>query len=201
VNGGVREVEVKYRVLDPDHITTALPALGLHLSDPVDQDDQAYAEHGWTYGMSKIGVAFARLRTEAGRHLFTLKKPVDNELSCLEYETQVSDRDQMHHAILAMGFTPTVRIVKYRRTARHGDISICLDQVDHAGTFLELERLVTAGESPADAQAELDEFARSLPVALQRTTSTYDTLIRAALAETCGSPVHDSPLSFTVGIQ
>jgi adenylate cyclase class 2 len=182
VNDGVREIEVKYRVLDPDHLTSTLPALGVHLSDPVHQDDQAYAERGWVYGMSKIDVAFARLRTEAGRHLFTLKKPVDNELSCIEYETQVADRDQMHHAILAMGFTPTVRIIKSRRTARHGDISICLDQVDHVGTFLELERLIPIGHPPTDAQAALDEFARSLPLALQRTTSTYDTLIRAALA-------------------
>jgi adenylate cyclase class 2 len=126
---------------------------------------------------------------------------VDNELSCLEYECQVSDRDQMHHAILAMGFTPTVRITKSRRTARHGDISICLDQVDHAGTFLELERLVPAHESPGYAQAELDQFARSLPVTLRRTTSTYDTLIRAALAETRGSSAHGSPTSFTADIQ
>lgn len=189
MNGGVREVEVKYRILDPDHLATALLALNLCLSDPVHQDDQAYAERGWTYGMSKIGVAFARLRTEDGRHLFTLKKPVDNELSCLEYECQVSDRGQMHHAILAMGFTPTVRITKLRRTARLGDISICLDQVEHAGTFLELERLVPAEESPVHVQAELDQFARSLPLTLQRTTSTYDTLIRAALATTCRSPV------------
>ena len=130
MDGGVREIEVKYRVLDPDHLTTTLPALGLHLSEPVHQDDQACAERGWTYGMSKIGVAFARLRNEADRHPFSLKKPVDNEL---------------------------------------------FDQVDHAGTFLELERLVAASESPANAQAELDEFARSVPVALQRNKNVRPT--------------------------
>lgn len=63
---------------------------------PVHQDDQAYAQYGWCYGMSKLGVAFARLRTQDDRHLFTLKRPTDNELACLEFETEVVDRDQMH---------------------------------------------------------------------------------------------------------
>jgi adenylate cyclase, class 2 len=99
VSSASREVEVKYRVPDPAHLEAALQRQGLVLSPPVEQDDQAYAERGWSYGMSKIGVVFARLRTQAGRHLFTVKKPVDNALSCLEYECEVSDRTQMHQAI------------------------------------------------------------------------------------------------------
>ena len=81
------------------------------------QDDQAYAVAGWRYGQSKLGVPFARLRTEAGRHVFTVKVPGDNELSCAEHETAVADRDEMHMAVVAMGFTPTVRIVKTVATA------------------------------------------------------------------------------------
>lgn len=178
----MREIEVKYRVPDPESLTRVLLARGLELSSPVHQDDQAYAEAGWDYGMSKIGVAFVRLRTASGRHLFTLKRPVENELSCIEYETEVDNRDQMHQAILAMGFTPTVRIVKTRQTTRIGDISVCLDRVEHAGTFIEFERLIPVGQPSEDAQARLDAFARGLNVDLERTTSTYDTIIRAALA-------------------
>jgi adenylate cyclase, class 2 len=179
---GPREVEVKYRVPDPTHLHAALARHGLILSAPVEQDDQAYAEPGWSYGMSKMGVAFARLRTEAGRHLFTVKKPVDNELSCLEYESEVADRAQMHHAVIAMGFTPTVRIVKQRRTARYGDLSVCLDHVEHVGIFLELERILDTDVSATHAQTELDRFARNLDTTLERTLETYDSLVRAALA-------------------
>src|SRR5262249_30534856 len=121
-----REIEVKYRVDDLAELEAALHARGLFLAAPVHQDDQAYAEEGWRYGMSKLGVAFARLRTQGGRHIFTLKRPTDNELACLEYETQVADRAQMHEAIQHMGFYPTVRIVKTRRTARRGELSLCL---------------------------------------------------------------------------
>jgi adenylate cyclase class 2 len=80
-----------------------------------------------------------------------------------------------------MGFYPTVRIVKTRRTVRHGALALCLDDVEHIGAFLELERVIGPGQSGEAVQAELDAFARSLGVELARTTDTYDSLVRAAL--------------------
>jgi adenylate cyclase class 2 len=177
-----REIEVKYGVVDVPALETALLSRGLVLSRAVHQDDQAYAQDGWHYGLSKLGVAFARLRTQDGRHLFTLKRPTDNELACLEFETEVADRDQMHEAIQHMGFYPTVRIVKTRRTARLGELSLCLDEVKHVGAFLEVEKVIGPGQSGEAVQVELDAFVRSLGVELDRTTETYDSLVRAALA-------------------
>jgi len=101
-----REVEVKYRVADLGQVEAALQRHGLVLSPPVRQNDQAYAEIGWEYGMGKLGRSFVRLRTQDGHHVFTLKRPDANELACHEYETAVADREQMHAAILATGFYP-----------------------------------------------------------------------------------------------
>jgi adenylate cyclase, class 2 len=105
VSDGVVEIEVKYRVDDRDlpALERAVAARGAVLSSPVHQDDQAFAPQGWSYGQDKVGVTFARLRTEDGRHVFTIKTPVDNEMSCREHETEVADRDQMHRAVIAMG--------------------------------------------------------------------------------------------------
>lgn len=177
-----REIEVKYRICDLAVLEAELHRRGVKLSPPVYQDDQAYAQDGWQYGMSKLGVAFARLRTQDSRHLFTLKRPTDNEMACLEFETEVADRGQMHEAIQHMGFYPTVRIVKARRTARLGDLSLCLDDVEHIGAFLEIEKVIGPGQSGEAVQAELHAFASSLGVELERATDTYDSLIRAALA-------------------
>ncbi|RZU53881.1 adenylate cyclase class 2 [Krasilnikovia cinnamomea] len=177
-----QEIEVKYRVRDFDGLLLALHQRGIALSTAVHQDDQAYAPVGWQYGMSKVGTSFARLRTQDGRHLFTLKRPVENEQSCLEFESEVADREQMHQAIMQMGFYPTVRIVKARRGARYRDLSLCLDDVDHAGTFLEIEKVIGPSESGLAVQAELDGFARSFGVALDRTDDTYDSLVRAELS-------------------
>jgi hypothetical protein len=77
----VREVEVKFLVRDTETLLAALEARGIELSAPVRQDDQAFAPVGWCYGQSKLGEAFARLRTADGRHTFTLKRPAENALS------------------------------------------------------------------------------------------------------------------------
>ncbi|MER5703837.1 CYTH domain-containing protein [Micromonospora sp. NPDC002296] len=179
---GVREIEVKYRVAEPAALVRALHDRGAVFSAPVRQDDQAYAANGWSYGQSKAGAAFARLRTENGRHTFCVKKPLDNELACAEHETEVLGRAEMHAAILAMGFYPTMRIVKTRRTARLDHMLLCLDEVDGLGAFFEIEAMISGDRPAAEVQQDLDRFARSLRVELERSTETYDSLIRAALS-------------------
>src|SRR5260370_6276548 len=113
----VREIELKYRVEDLEALLLALKSRGIELSEPVFQDDQAYAPTGWQFGDSKLGVSFLRLRTVQGRHYFTLTQPAGTAQDCLEFETQVTDRQAMHHAALHMGYRPTVRLAKTRRTA------------------------------------------------------------------------------------
>jgi adenylate cyclase class 2 len=172
------EVEATYRVGDVDGLIAALARRQVVLSEPLGQDDQAYAPAGWSYGMSKIGVPFARLRTERGRHLFTVKKPIDNEMACLEHQCEVSDRDAMHGALVAMGWVPTVQIRKWRRTGNWDGVTVCVDVVDRLGPFLEVERVVSAAVSGEQVQAELDALVRSLGVPVERVTDTYDSLIR-----------------------
>ncbi len=89
----MREIEVKYQVDDLEALLVALKSRGIELSEPVFQDDQAYAPTGWKFGDSKLGVSFLRLRTVSGRHYFALKQPAENAQACLEYETEVADRD------------------------------------------------------------------------------------------------------------
>lgn len=107
---------------------------------------------------------FARLRTAGGRHLFTAKTSLTNEQACAEQETEVVDREQMHAALLAMGFRPTVRIVKTRRTARTGTWSLCLDEVEHAGVFLEVEQILVGEGCVQASQRELAAFVTGLGV-------------------------------------
>jgi adenylate cyclase class 2 len=176
----VREIELKYRVDDLEALLVALKSRGIELSEPVFQDDQAYAPAGWQFGDSKLGVSFLRLRTVQGRHYFTLKQPAGNTQDCLEYETQVDDRQAMHHAALHMGYRPTVRITKTRRTATLDDSSLCIDEVDGVGEFLELERMAPDHADAQAIQADLAAFVSSLGIAATRTDQTYDSLVHAA---------------------
>jgi len=176
----VREIELKYRVDDLEALLLALKARDIELSEPVFQDDQAYAPAGWQFGDSKLGVSFLRLRTVQGRHYFTLKQPADNAQDCLEYETQVTDRQAMHQAALHMGYRPTVRIAKTRRMAPLDDCSLCIDEVEGVGGFLELERMAPDHADAQAIQADLAVFVSSLGIAAIRTDQTYDSLVHAA---------------------
>jgi adenylate cyclase class 2 len=177
----VHEVEVKYQISDPEAAGKAHADRGIRLGEPAVQDDQAFAPGGWGCGDPTDDVAFARLRTVNDRHTFTVKRPAENQLACMEHETAVANRDEMHLALTTMGWYPTVRIVKTRRQATAGDLTICLDQVEHVGAFLEIERILTPGQDAQTIQDELAVFVVQLGIDAQRTTATYDQLVRASL--------------------
>jgi adenylate cyclase class 2 len=176
----VREIEVKYRVDDLEGLLAALKSRGIEVTDPLQQDDQAYAPAGWQFGDSKLGVSFLRLRTVAGLHYFTLKQPTQNDQACLEYETEVTDREAMHHAALHMGYRPTVSIIKVRRTASIGGCLLCIDEVEGVGGFIEAERMAPDDVDAQAVQAELAALIQSLGAVTTRTTETYDSLVHAA---------------------
>jgi adenylate cyclase class 2 len=176
----VREIEVKYRTEDLEGLLAVLKSRGIEVSDPLHQDDQAYAPAGWQFGDSKLGVSFLRLRTAAGRHYFTLKQPAQNDQACLEFETEVTDREAMHHAAVHMGYRPTVRIIKTRRTASIGGCSLCIDEVEGIGGFIEAERMAPDDADAQVVQAELAALIESLGTVTIRTTETYDSLVHAA---------------------
>jgi len=176
----VREIEVKYRVDDLEGLLAALKARSIEVSGPLHQDDQAYAPAGWQFGDGKLGVSFLRLRTVAGRHYFTLKQPAQNDQACLEYETEVTDREAMHHAALHLGYQPTVRIIKTRRTASIGGCSLCIDEVEGVGGFIEAERMAFDDADAQAVQAELAALIESLGNVVTRVAETYDSLVHAA---------------------
>ena len=119
----MREVEVDSRVRDVGTLLPALEMRGIKLGEPFCQDDQAYAPEGWAYGDERRGVPFARLRTVHDRHVFTLKRPAENVLSCEEHETAVADREADAQRSSRDGFPPDRpdrQDATYRQPRRHG---------------------------------------------------------------------------------
>jgi adenylate cyclase class 2 len=171
------ELEVRLRVEHGPSALAALEALDLVLDDGVMQDDQAYAPLGWDYGECRLGVTFARLRTVSSQHWFTVKRPISDVRTCIEHECHVSDREAMHNAVLLMGFRPTVRIVKTRRSGRIGELKICLDDVHGLGLFLEMEALARPGDDLTEVRQSLEALIATLDVQAERCFDTYDALI------------------------
>ena len=69
---------------------------------------------------------------------------------------------------------------KTRRVATLDDCSLCVDDVEGIGGFLELEHLAPDDADTHTVQAGLAAFVSSLGIAATRTDQTYDSLVHAA---------------------
>lgn len=78
----------------------------------------------------------------------------------------------MHDALLSVGFTPTVQIIKTRSVGAWGAVIICLDAVDGLGTILELETMAQEDEAGAATQERLHKQVMALGIAVDRMAQT-----------------------------
>ena len=87
--------------------------------------------------------------------LITYKGPKLDRVSNArtEYETGVSDGGTAQKLLEALGYRPLAEVNKVRRTYRLDQVTLCLDQVQGLGGFLELELLVP-GEEQREAAVE-----------------------------------------------
>ncbi|MBM0230670.1 CYTH domain-containing protein [Micromonospora sp. STR1_7] len=77
-------------------------------------------------------------------------------MACLEHECVIFDRHAMHAALVTVGWVPTERIVKQRRTGDWDGATVCADVVDGLGAFVEVERVVNSQHSGEQVQHGLD---------------------------------------------
>lgn len=151
----MREIEVKLKVNDLSSLEQKLKEAGCVLGDAVHQRDVEYSYMGLNkefQGFEEGDMMF-RIRYMKGVAILTLKKQMSNEMDNLEYETELSDPENMHQILLALGYKYALEVKKMRRKGKLGEYEICLDEVERLGSFVELEKL-TADEANPDEVVE-----------------------------------------------
>lgn len=173
-----QEIEVKARVNDLKKVEEKLLALGCVMSEPLKQNDITfYIKTDTPYDQLVHGQNILRIREQNGKSIFTIKQTGINDLDSFERETEISDSEEMRHAILLLGYSEAVRINKVRRKTMCQGYEICLDQVEDLGNFVEVEK-ITENEDPEKVQTELFEFLKQFGVTeADRVVNGYDTLI------------------------
>lgn len=158
----MKEIEIKLKAPDLKAIENKLIELGATLSAPktqedinfVHQDDVAWFETGprkWAY---------PRLRIQKDKPLtFTVKKPLENEMSCAEYEIHIDNAEELKGMMELLHYKQGVTVKKTRRTCTLGEYTITLDDVDRLGSFIEIERVVDDGDA-LGMQEEMFRFAK-----------------------------------------
>ena len=141
----MREIEIKARVPDEATLVARLADQNVQLSDPVTQYDLVYGQPG--VAANTPGSRWLRVRVEDNSSAtLNFKQPRGSGLDKIEHETRVSNPAATIEIITALGFVAYSELRKSRQTAQYGDVTICVDNVEELGTFVEVERLIDDDE-------------------------------------------------------
>ncbi|RJQ34850.1 class IV adenylate cyclase [Candidatus Parcubacteria bacterium] len=177
----MKEIEVKVKINNRKEILDKLKELGCTFSEPKLQNDIIFVPAGFTLGQDlKKGINFLRIRKSNNKIIFTLKQPQSNELDCIEKEIEINDAEIMADIIKLLGYQEAVRVNKTRIEIKYQDYTICIDQVDGLGDFIETERLIdeTLDQDADKVQEASLVFLESIGVDItHRQDKGYDTLM------------------------
>lgn len=158
----MREIEIKLEAPDLSAIEKKLVELGCVLSLPVIQEDINFIHRedaNW-FEESRGNYLYPRLRNQSGKPLrLTVKKPLSNEMDCIEHEVEVNDAEEVRGIMKMFDYVEGVTVKKTRRTCEYKDYTITLDEVEGLGSFIEIERVLVDGD-PVKIQQEMFDFAK-----------------------------------------
>jgi len=142
----MREIEIKARLHDPKLVWEELDRLGIEPSATIVQRDLIFVAKPFRLRDINASVSpVVRIREEATGCTLTVKRDRTDQLDSIEYEVTVSDRDATGSILDALGYHRVLEIVKRRRKFKLQEYSVCVDDVDRLGAFIEVEALVTEG--------------------------------------------------------
>lgn len=81
-----------------------------------------------------------------------------------ELETRVEDEHKMRQILLALGFRSAAEVKKRRKEYKKEDLTVCLDELDGLGSYVEIEVILPETETGSESATEnrLREFLSEL---------------------------------------
>jgi len=175
----MREIELKFQVGDLDGVVKKLESLGCKISDVVEQKDTIYVENLNTIE-SKEGSVWLRVRKTDGIVELNYKKQKKKKSESQEIEFGVLDYEKANLFLQALGYKEWVKVHKKRRYTTYLQATICMDEVERLGSFVEIEFLIeeTDHRMDYDYEEELFTIAKKIGIDITKQIySHYDTMI------------------------
>ena len=156
------EIELKVRVESLDHVRRKLEQLNARFCGRVHEHDVYYnAPHR---DFSKTDEAL-RVRYADGKAVVTYKGAKIKNLGLKareELNTDIKSGEIFENILTHLGFVRTAEVNKWRENYSLGNASIALDDVEHLGTFVEIE--VLAETDAQNAKTGIERLAKELGV-------------------------------------
>lgn len=173
----MKEIEVKYRLNDVNHLIKRLQQLGCKMSDIEDQKDTVYVTDLKNIN-SNPGSIFLRVRKNNDKVELNAKKHEKVMQSRMEVEFEVSSYEDANRFLELIGFERWVEVKKKRIHTVYENCNICIDQVDSLGSFVELEYVVDDLESDQEILKKIGEMANKIGIdTTEEVDQYYDEMI------------------------
>ncbi len=161
----MREIEIKLPASDLNSVAKKLESLGCVISAPKTQEDRNFVHKDdvkWFESSTHRNWVYPRLRIQEGKPLtLTVKKPVSNEMDCVENELHVDNAEALTEIMKMFDYLPGVIVKKTRRTTQYKNFEITIDQVENLGSFVEIEQVVEDGNAE-EMQKEMFRWAKEV---------------------------------------
>ncbi len=160
----MKEIEVKARVRDEKALLSMLKNLGCEFGPEIEQTDTVYVKNTGPLEVFLANDHFLRIRKTPNGDIFTVKKPASKDsLIKHEYETSITNSEQMEQALFLMGYVHSnFSVKKKRKVCHYKEYEICLDVVEELGSFIEVEKV--SDEDAEKIHSEIFEFLMSLGI-------------------------------------
>lgn len=150
------EMELKARINNKEQITEKLSRAGCRWSASVIQADVIYISKGLN---QTINNPVFRIRNIDNKTILTLKVQSTDLNTAKELELEVSDDKMMHQMLQIIGFEARVELKKKRVETEYKGYTICMDEVERLGDFIEIEKL---GTEDSEREREYEEMMKVL---------------------------------------
>lgn len=148
------EVEVRAKVNDLQEMKKGLEAMGASFGKEKKQVDYIFRRKGDEKKEQKPGDFILRIR-DSEKKTLALKALTDVMGAWEEYELGIDNAEEMRKIVERMGFFNSLIMVKKRIPGKLDDFSVCLDDVDGLGTYIEIELKSDDKKSAKKRLAEL----------------------------------------------
>lgn len=172
------EIEYKVFLESKLDIINMLTNIGCIWGKKKRQYDQTYYKKEFTDANSEKEI-FLRIRQEDNNNNILTLKQILNNMEVLEFESTIGNPDEIAKMIRLIGFEEYVTINKLRTEGKLNSFSICLDEVENLGEFLEVEMLVEDNCERETAKKEIQNFLLFIGInSEQICTKRYHTMLR-----------------------
>jgi len=172
----IKEIETKAKISSQNGMFTKLTALLTEVKGPIFQLDRYFCNFSEDFAVFRPHENFLRIRKTEGAVLFTLKQPQSNELDVIEKTIIINDEQILSDMIALLGYREIISVNKKRLMGTILGWSVCLDDVEELGYFIELKYV--GEESAEDIQIQQKSFLISLGIKEEDIViSGYDTML------------------------